>query len=131
MPRRAAPAAEASRSTRCRTRLNSSPPKEAADATEPVLPTAEEPKAARVQRAARPVFASPPGTTRTDTKTIEDLATRALVCFYHPAVDRSVRSQKQDWAEFFGTTKQRFMFWERKLADSIRATSCRASLASL
>ena len=29
-------------------------------------------------------------------------ATSALICFYHPSVDRSERREKQDWASFFG-----------------------------
>jgi hypothetical protein len=51
---------------------------------------------------------------------VQERTTAAIICYYHPAVaTTSELREKKDWAEFFGVTKQRFGFWEEKLAESI------------
>ena len=69
-------------------------------------------------------------TPRTDTKEVERRATSAIICFYHPSVDKSERPQKKQWAEFFETTKERFKFWEIKLDASIPRLTQAPSTAS-
>eukprot|EP00966_Prymnesium_polylepis_P250348 5788877-Prymnesium_polylepis.1 len=93
------------------------------DENEPsaVLRDSEEPAEPRAKRTARPLVAPPPPARAPPRKSdeIERLATAAIICFYHPKVDRSTVQTKLEWAEFFGTTKQRFSFWEVRLVESI------------
>mmetsp|Transcript_6048 Transcript_6048/g.15840 ORF Transcript_6048/g.15840 Transcript_6048/m.15840 type:complete len:348 (+) Transcript_6048:115-1158(+) len=122
MTRQRAPKPAAQRSTRSRSGGSGRAPIDAETDAEPVLRSTGVQAERRPKRAAAPTIA-PASTaaraTATDTKDIQQRATSALICYYHPAVDRSTLKQKQQWAEFFGTTKQRLAFWENRLAEAI------------
>ena len=121
MTRKPAAKPAAQRSTRSRSGRPGRAPIDAETEAGPVLRPPDEQAERRPRRAAAPTLA--PATaaraTATDTKDVQQRATNALICFYHPAVDRGVLKQKLQWAEFFGTTKQRLAFWEDRLSDAI------------
>ena len=52
--------------------------------------------------------------------TSEETATRSLnavLCYYHPSANRAVLKTKLHWATEWGTTKQRFHFYESQAFD--------------
>ena len=109
------------RATRASGSSHDPAPAPGAEAESPVLCGSEEPGLRRPMRAARPAAPLVTSACRTSTSTTERLATAAIICFYHPEVDRSERPQKQQWADFFGVQRPRFAYWEKKLSESIGA----------
>ena len=41
----------------------------------------------------------------------------AVLCYYHPSANRAVLKTKLHWATEWGTTKQRFHFYESQAFD--------------
>ena len=115
----AAPAS--GRSTRSKAGKPAAAPAARQKAPAPVLSGSEATREPRPKRSLSFAAPPPPSEPRTSTKLVQERATAAIICYYHPLVDKTERSQKAQWATFFNVEKPRFAYWEGKLAESLAA----------